>query len=235
MNIAVISDLHLGSDDATDSFGHDDAEFLRFLGFLESNFERVVLLGDIWETLTSRCPWVARRAMAETRERHPEIAQRFRRPSYTYIHGNHDLIARELDGAPEQWSLDVDGKRFLFMHGHGHDRLIRLARHIVELGVCVGGWIRRAGCHGLYQQLDQLDQKRSAVSAQPEACSFQAWAVEEASRANADVVVTGHTHVPTATEHGPRMFLNSGSCSRGRFTYLALETRKDVYGVHHAW
>ena len=64
MNIAVISDLHLGSDDATDSFGHDDAEFLRFLGFLEGNFERIVLLGDIWETLTSRCPWVARRAMA---------------------------------------------------------------------------------------------------------------------------------------------------------------------------
>ena len=235
MNLAVISDLHLGSDDATDSFGHDEAEFLRFLTFLEGNFERIVLLGDIWETLTSRCPWVARRAIAQTRERHPEIARRFGRPSYTYIHGNHDLIAREMDGAPEQWSLDVDGKRFLFMHGHGHDQLIRRARHIVELGVCIGGWIRRAVGHGLYQHLDQLDQKRSAISASPETCSFQAWAVEQASRGNADVVVTGHTHVPTATEHGPRMFLNSGSCSRGRFTYLALETRKDVYSVHHAW
>jgi hypothetical protein len=29
--------------------------------------------------------------------------------------------------------------------------------------------------------------------------------------------------------------MNSGSCSRGRFTYLALDTRADVYGVHHAW
>jgi predicted phosphodiesterase len=218
VNIAVISDLHLGSDDATDSFGHDDGEFLRFLSFLESNFERIVLLGDIWETLTSRCPWVARRALADTRDRHPEI-----------------IIAREVDGAPEHWSLDVDGKRFLFMHGHGHDRWIRMARHIVELGVCLGGWIRRAGCHGLYRQLDALDQRRSAISAQPESCSFQAWAVGEASRAQADVVVTGHTHVPTASEHGPRLYLNSGSCSRGRFTYLALETRNDVYGVHHTW
>ena len=235
MKLAVISDLHLGSEDLTDSFGHDDGEFLRFLTFLEHNFERIVLLGDIWETLDSRCPWVARRALAQARERHPEIARRFRRPSYTYIHGNHDLIAEQVDGAPERWSLDVHGKRFLFMHGHGHDRLIRAARHIVELGVCIGGWIRRAGCHGLYQRLDALDQARSVISTEPGRCSFQAWAVGVASRADADVVVTGHTHVPNASEHGSRLYLNSGSCSRGRFTYLALETRSDVYAVHHAW
>lgn len=235
MNIAVISDLHLGSEDATDSFGHDDGEFLRFLSFLERNFERIVLLGDIWETLTSRCPWVARRALIDTRTRHPELAKRFRQPSYTYIHGNHDLIARDVDGAPEQWSLDVDGKRLLFMHGHGHDRLIQMARHVVELGVCLGGWIRRAGCHGLYRRLDALDQARSAISAEGERCSFQAWAMSMASSVRADIVVTGHTHVPRATEYGAGMYLNSGSCSRGRFTYLALDTRRDVYGVHQAW
>ena len=54
MEIAVISDLHLGTGGAADGFGHDDAEFLRFLSFLERNFERVILLGDIWETLQSR-------------------------------------------------------------------------------------------------------------------------------------------------------------------------------------
>jgi predicted phosphodiesterase len=235
VKIAVISDLHLGSDDATDSFGHDDSEFLRFLSFLESNFERIVLLGDIWETLTSRCPWLARQALIDSRRRHPEIAQRFQRPSYTYIHGNHDLIAADLDGAPERWSLDVDGKRLLFMHGHGHDRLIQMARHVAELGVCIGGWIRRAGCHELYQRLDALDQARTAISAEPERCSFRAWAMGVACRVRADIVVTGHTHVAGASEHGARLYLNSGSCSRGRFTFLALETRRDDYAVHRAW
>jgi predicted phosphodiesterase len=235
VNIAVISDLHLGSDDETDSFGHDDAEFLRFLGFLEGNFERIVLLGDIWETLTSKCPWRARRAMIEARERHPELARRFRRPCYTYIHGNHDIVARDLDAAPEHWSIDAHGKRLLFMHGHGHDRLIRWARHIVELGVCLGGWIRRGGFHTLYQHLDQLDQARSALSLDAGRCSFQAWAMGVGTRVNADIVVTGHTHVPLATEHGARMYLNSGSCSRGRFTYLALDTHRDRYSVQHAW
>jgi hypothetical protein len=32
--------------------------------------------------------------MAAARERHPEIGQRSRARSYTYIHGQHDLIAR---------------------------------------------------------------------------------------------------------------------------------------------
>ncbi len=235
MNIAVISDLHLGSEDVTDDFGHDDAEFLRFLSFLEGNFERIVLLGDIWETLTERCPWRARRGLAEARGRHPEIAQRFRRPSYKYIHGNHDLIAAEVDGAPERWSLDVDGKRLLFMHGHGHDRWIRVARHIVELGVCIGGWIRRAGCHRLYRQLDALEQSRLKVSMDAAHCSFQAWAMGAGGSVDADIVVTGHTHMPRACRQGQRIFMNSGSCSRGRFTFLALETRTDTYGVHHTW
>lgn len=231
----MISDLHLGSEDITDSFGHSDADFLRFLSFLEGNFERVVLLGDIWETLTVKCPWRARRGLMQAKSRHPELARRFTRPRYKYIHGNHDLVAREVEGAPEHWSLDTHGKRLLFMHGHGHDRLIQRARHIVELGVCIGGWVRRAGFHGLYRRLDELDQQRSRISVDAKACSFQAWAMSVAARANADIVVTGHTHVPLASEHGRRMFMNSGSCSRGRFTYLALDTRRDNYGVHHAW
>ena len=45
MQIAVISDLHLGAGGAADGFGHDDGDFLRFLRFLERNFERIVLLG----------------------------------------------------------------------------------------------------------------------------------------------------------------------------------------------
>lgn len=233
MNIAVISDLHLGSEDTTDSFGHDDAEFLRFLGFLERNFERVVLLGDIWETLTSRCPWRARRGLLEARRRHPEIARRFRRRCYQYIHGNHDLIAAHVDAAPERWGLQVDGKRLLFMHGHGHDRMLRVARHLAELGVCLGGWIRRAGWHHLYRRLDQLEQSRLSISTDSGRCSFQRWAMNAAP--DADIVVTGHTHLPLVRPHGARLYMNSGSCSRGRYTFLALDTRADEYRVQHGW
>jgi predicted phosphodiesterase len=235
VNIAVISDLHLGSEDVTDSFGHEDSDFLRFLSFLEENFERVVLLGDIWETLTTRCPWRARSGLREARARHPEIAKRFSDPKYKYIHGNHDFIAAEVDGAPEHWALEADGKRLLFMHGHGHDRLIRVARHLVELGVCIGGWIRRVGLHRAYHYLYHLEQARFGANADAEDCSFRCWALGVAAEAGADIVVTGHTHLPSVSQHDSRVFSNSGSCSRGRFNFLALDTRADVYAVHQSF
>src|SRR6188474_2998957 len=93
MKLAVISDLHLGAGDLADSFGHDDGDFLRFLKFLEGNFERVILLGDIWECLQSRKLGNAREELNLALAAHPEIARRFSRPSYHYVHGNHDILA----------------------------------------------------------------------------------------------------------------------------------------------
>ncbi len=66
-----ISDLHLGTGGAADGFGHEDGEFLKFLGFLEKNFEKVVLLGDIWETLTGALPVIPRKSCGGARESHP--------------------------------------------------------------------------------------------------------------------------------------------------------------------
>jgi hypothetical protein len=64
---------------------------------------------------------------------------------------------------------------------------------------------------------------------------FQKWAVSLASARSADVVVTGHTHVPLRVEHPGALFLNSGSCSMGRFSFLSLDTRRGAYVVQNAW
>jgi len=67
-----------------DLFGHDDFEFTKFLIFLERNFERVILLGDVWETLTGRLP-DARGELFRARNCHPDLAKRFLSPRYTYV------------------------------------------------------------------------------------------------------------------------------------------------------
>src|SRR6201986_952947 len=120
MEIAVISDLHLGTRDAADGFGHDDGEFLKFLSFLEKNFEKVVLLGDVWETLTGALPGDPAAELRRARESHPEIAARFERQNYLYVHGNHDMIAGAV-GAPDELILDTGKTRILFTHGHQND------------------------------------------------------------------------------------------------------------------
>jgi predicted phosphodiesterase len=234
LKIAVISDLHLGSGGPTDLFGHDDAEFLGFLGFLEQNFERIVLLGDIWETLTAVLPGSPLLALTEARKRHREIARRFQRPSYAFVHGNHDIVAAT-QGAPDEITIEADGMRLLFTHGHQNDPIVQRARWLSEMGVWLGGWIRRVGLSAMYQSIRELDQSRGGASLDATRCTFQRWAVEVARVRSADVVVTGHTHLATRAEHGDRLFLNSGSCSGGEISFLGIDTKSGTFGVHRTW
>jgi predicted phosphodiesterase len=231
MKLAVISDLHLGAGDLADGFGHDDAEFLRFLTFLERNFERVVLLGDIWETLQSRRLGSAREELLLAQATHPEIAQRFAGPKYSYVHGNHDIVAGVL-GVPDEVALEADGVRLLFTHGHQNDELIQRRRWLSELGVWLGGWIRRVGLDAFYRLCAKID---GGLSLDGTLCEFQRWAVGEAARREFDVVVTGHTHHAARTEHGSRLFLNSGSCSEGQLSFLSIDTRRGDYAVNFGY
>ncbi len=234
MKLAVISDLHLGAGDRADGFGHEDSEFLRFLSFLERNFERVILLGDIWETLQSRRLGSAREELALARAMHPEIAKRFELPQYRYVHGNHDIVAGLL-GVPDELAFDADGVRLLFTHGHQNDELHERRRWLTDLGVWLGGWIRRVGMGAFYRLCAKLDEARGGLSLDSPRCAFQQWAVQEAARRQFDVVVTGHTHLAARAEHGSRLFLNSGSCSEGKLSFLSIDTRRGDYAVNHGY
>ncbi len=235
MKVAVISDLHLGRGDAADLFGHDEAEFLRFLTFLEANFERIVLLGDVYETLTSPKPFAQADELKACMQAHPEIVRRFERPPYTYIHGNHDLVAGQVGAAPSELYLNVDGTRLLFQHGHGYDWLLRRARSFSEWSVWAGGWLLRLGMRPMFRMFEKLDFLIRGAKIDPKICSFQSWAVGLAKRRDADVIVTGHTHMGTRAEHGDRLFLNSGSCAEGAYSWLSIDTKAGHYAVNTSW
>lgn len=232
MEIAVISDLHLGPGGAADGFGHDDAEFSRFLAYLEANFERIVLLGDIWETLTGSLPGDPGAELLAARTAHPEIARRLSGRRYSYIHGNHDLVAGAVLSAPDEMAIEADGVRLLFTHGHQGDPLVARRRLLSELGVWIGGWIRRLGLDALYRLLRSVDEWRTGSSTDSTRCAFQREWVGQATRRDVDIVVTGHTHIAARAEHGSRLYLNSGSCSEGNLSFLAIDTRRANYSVH---
>lgn len=235
MNLAVISDLHLGTGTSTDEFGHDDGDFLRFLTFLERNFERIVLLGDIWETLTGTMPETQKLELDRARAAHPEIARRFRGPKYHFVHGNHDLVTASVEGAPEEYLLTTPDVRILFTHGHQQDHLFQQRRRLSEWAVWFGGWIRRVGLWPLYQVFQKLDELRSGASYDAERCSVQRWAMGVAEARELDIVVTGHTHLATRAHHGPKLYLNGGSCSNGQFSYLSMDTRALRFEVHEGF
>lgn len=232
MRVAVISDLHLGSGGSTDLFGHEDNEFLRFLDFLEDNFEQIVLLGDIWETLTARSPVGQLAELRAAQREHGEIHRRFLLPRYKYVHGNHDLVAGRVDGVQDEHFLSDNGVRMLFSHGHQGDGLCSTARPISELGVWLGACIRRFGMHLVYKYLAHLEGIRNA---NPGSCTVRRWALHQAQRRQVDVVVTGHTHVPARDEAGSSLFLNSGTCARGAISFLSLDTQRGDYQVNFGY
>lgn len=233
MRLAVISDLHLGDGGPTDRFAHDDGEFLGFLQRLESNFERVVLLGDIFETLSPRSFGSPAAELAAARAAHPEISRRLQRPTYTYLYGNHDFVAARRMGAVGEWVLEADGVRLLFTHGHRFDGFWRRARRLHERCAWLVGWFMRVGLRPTVKRLDTLDNLFSGMGRTPEdRCTFQAEALQAAALRRADVVVTGHTHVGGCFPHGDRLVLNSGSCSWGRHAFLEIDTRASSYKLH---
>ena len=236
MQIAVISDTHLGRGDDADHFGHDDAEFLKFLSFLEANFERIVLLGDIYETLTGPSCFSSRAAEFHAcRQAHREIAQRIEGDQYRYVLGNHDEVAGHVSGAPDELTLNVDGKRYLFTHGHQYDWAMGKLKALAEAGIWIGGWLMRLGLEPLYRGFERLDAVGRGARLNPEGCGFQQWAVAYAAQRSADAIITGHTHLGVCSEHQDRMFMNSGSCSNGHYSFLSLDTRLDRYALNTGW
>jgi predicted phosphodiesterase len=221
VKIAVISDIHLGRGDHADAFGHDDYDFLRFLHFLESNFERVVLLGDIWETLTA----VPRARIAEfkaAQEAHREIARRFLKGPYTYVLGNHDLVAEHTVGAVSEFSLEVDGLRLLFAHGHQSDFWCSRGRGFSERGVRLGAWLKYIGLKTVCKAAEAFELSRNVGNHE-----MKSWAFSR----DADIVVTGHTHHADKDNQGSQLFLNSGHCAHGSFNFLALDTKRLDFNV----
>ena len=235
MEIAVISDLHLGDGSRADLFGHDDAEFLSFLTYLERNFESVVLLGDIFETLTGPSPFHQARALQACEAAHPEIVARFRTPKYTYVHGNHDLVAARTMGAHHDITLEADGKRILFTHGHEYDFVERNARWLSLAGVWFSGWLMRFGLAPLCRFFHRVDVWARGATSDPKTCRFQKWSVDLAKAKEVDVIVTGHTHRGVVAEHGSRLFLNGGSCSEGGISFLSMNTATGDYAVNTSW
>lgn len=234
MLIATISDLHLGFGDRADLFQHRDDAFLSFLDYLEDDFERIVLLGDVYETLTSHRYMDARRSLARCRQAHPKLVERFERPKYSFVHGNHDIVTADLERAPEELVIKDGSARLLFVHGHQSDPIVMRHRWLSELGVWAGGWVRRAHLDPIYRAFSRFDRRRGGVSEAPDKCLFQRFFVDVAKERGADVVVTGHTHVAVRAEHGDRLFLNGGCCAE-TMSFVAIDTRAGNYEVRTDW
>jgi UDP-2,3-diacylglucosamine pyrophosphatase LpxH len=244
MRIAVISDLHLGAGDAAERCVHRDETLLSWLDELEASHERILLLGDIWETLTDPTrPGASRRMLDRARRAHASLAGRFERPAYIHFCGNHDPVTREY-GAREQLVWDHGGDRYLFVHGDVLDSSVE-TQWLCTAGVYLGGWLLRMGWENAFMAFEDyaarsVDQPAApasgfGMSAPSRAhlhTPYRQAALDLARSMGADVIVTGHTHKASVHATGSGLYLNSGSVLNHEVTWLSLDTAHGRSELH---
>jgi predicted phosphodiesterase len=225
VRVAALSDFHIGVQWHRDGFRHRLQRFSRWLDHLEASHDRIVLLGDIYQTdhgaIFRRG---ARRHLIRARERVRELARRFEAPPYLYVFGNHDEIAREVLGATEHVSLRADGIGMFFIHGHQFDPVARRAKLAADLGTWATGRLRAMGLRPVAQWLEGRDISIKDRRFRGEHGPYVRAGRDLARTHDAQIVVMGHTHVASSTPVPEGIVLNTGSCSRGRNQGVSIDT-----------
>ena len=103
MQIAVISDLHLGRKDKLDQFNRNqgaEAQLYTLLRYLENHVDKIILLGDIFETLRGKTLYQEGEFRSALKH-YPKISKKLlTNEKYVLIQGNHDTATGDLLSAP---------------------------------------------------------------------------------------------------------------------------------------
>ena len=236
MRIAALSDFHIAALCWADPFEHDEKSFLRFLDRLEAGHDRIVLLGDIYQTDHGilRTEGSALRQLRMARRRLPELTARFSKPGYHYVCGNHDEQVCAHVGAVDSLRLEEDGYAILFIHGHQFDPILNNALRTAHLSTWTAGRLRFAGLRLVAQWLEFLDVhlKDLKFTGADDPYLEAARGLMVQRRANA--VIMGHTHVPGRFVMPEGILVNTGTCSRGRTMYASIDTARRSITLHGA-
>lgn len=233
MRIAALSDFHIGAHRHADGFRHDVDSFARTLDRLEAEHDRVVLLGDIFQTDHTAWPHPlgSARSLDLARRRVPSLAERFDRATYQYVHGNHDAVAGPARGAPERW---LAPGRFgaLFIHGHQFDPIAVEATWAAHLGTWTTGRLRALGLRPLARWFEGHDVAIKHERFKGPEGPYARGAAALMEEHGVPIVVMGHTHVHCITPVGRGVMVNTGTCSDRRTTWVSVDTERGVVEVH---
>jgi predicted phosphodiesterase len=225
VRIAAISDLHIGARDRTCGFRHAPRSFQAFLDALEAEHDEIVLLGDIWQLDHEAMPGrgAALRALEMARARAPWLDRRIEGAGYTLVHGNHDAWTREALDAETQLVRSHAGRSAVLVHGDAHDPVLGGAPRVSHSATWFTGRLRWAGLRWPAEQLEEQDVQIKARRFQGADGPYAAGARQLGVAHDAQLVVMGHTHVPTLVDTGAAVLANTGTCSRRRFMGVSID------------
>jgi predicted phosphodiesterase len=224
MNLLIISDLHIDNGDNFGTFGWNQQEFIDRMEAVRTQFlvDRVVLNGDIFEL----CKYSPKEIAAQ----HTHFISYIKKHDVVYIRGNHDI--KHPDACNHLLIKNSSGKTIYIEHGHKADfingtiigRLMGKCFQKVLKVLVKWNMARRMYFHFLKQN-DGLECRTY------NSYKYLRYALHLLKKY--DVVVLGHTHKMevhnTYYIDKKKQYINTGSCSLGRFQAILLDTETLEY------
>jgi len=226
MNILVLSDLHIDTCDNFGTFQWDEMDLIMQLEGIREihNIDKVIFNGDVFELL--------KYTYEDIRKANPTLMRYFSDNDFVFIKGNHDIVN---DFGLDHYDItNSKGQTIHIEHGHNADWIngTRFGRAIGRLALSLLKRMTHSKLMmdfyfwivGLEEQINNIPKKYNTIK-------YLTYALKLLKEH--DVVILGHTHKleshHTYYLHNKKRYLNSGSCSLGRFQCIIMDTETLKY------
>ena len=226
MNILVLSDLHIDTCDNFGTFQWDEMDLIMQLEGIREihSIDKVIFNGDVFELL--------KYTYEDIRKANPTLMRYFSDNDFVFIKGNHDIVN---DSGLDHYNItNSKGQTIHIEHGHNADWIngTRFGRTIGRIALSLLKRMTHSKLMmdfyfwivGLEEQINYIPKKYNTIK-------YLTYALKLLKEH--DVVILGHTHKLEAHHtyylNNKKRYLNSGSCSLGRFQCIIMDTETLKY------
>jgi predicted phosphodiesterase len=226
MNILVLSDLHIDTRDNFGTFQWDEMDLIMQIEAIRdiNNADKVIFNGDIFELL--------KYTYDDIRKANPVLIRYFNDNDFIFIKGNHDIVN---DFGIDHYNItNSQGQSIHIEHGHNADWFngTRFGRTIGKLGLLLLKKLSHSkSLMDIYFKIVAFEDQINHIPKSYNTIKYLTYALKLLQKH--DVVILAHTHKleshHTYYLNKKKRYLNSGSCSMGRFQGILMDTETLKY------
>ena len=226
MNILVLSDLHIDSCDNFGTFQWDEMDLIMQIEGIRDihNIDKVIFNGDVFELLKYTYDDIQKANLI--------LMRYFSDNDFIFIKGNHDIIN---DFGIDHYDItNSQGQTIHIEHGHKADWLngTRIGRALGRLGLSILKKMTHSkSMMDIYFKIVAFEEQINHIPKSYNTLKYLTYALKLLRKY--DVVILSHTHKleshHTYYLNKKKRYLNSGSCSLGRFQGIIMDTETLKY------
>lgn len=226
MILCIISDLHIGARKEFDIFRWETSDFITILDYVRQQFtvDKMILNGDTYDLYQHPFHLI--------KEANSEIIDYFEDNDFIQIRGNHDIsVLHSLQ------SFDLsnkEGKKIHIEHGHLADLLSGTAvgRKIGQWGFkVIKKFMHLTFFQNFFMKMVKNNDYYETIPRKYDTYKYLKYALKLLRKY--DFVIFGHTHKleehKTFYLNSKKIYVNTGTCSLGRFQCIILDTETLKY------